>query len=160
MEFGKYSRLNYTKPNTINKTMKQEFEMTQEEMDHIVAINKGGGDPVMFLSGGVAMGSSLQEKINQYWAILGNKYGFKPLNVEPSSKGKLFFIAEPMPIVVPKTKTEIEVDKYLNGCENNTNYQVKEAIGKIVKQLEWCNFGSEAGLLNNNVAFLALKKLG
>ena len=28
--------------------MRQEFEMTQEEMDNIIAINKGGGDPVMF----------------------------------------------------------------------------------------------------------------
>jgi len=76
------------------KEMRQEFKMTQEEMDNIIAINKGGGDPVMFLSGGTPMGSSLQEKINQYWEILGKKYGFKPMTVEGSSKGKLFFIAE------------------------------------------------------------------
>lgn len=75
--------------------MRQEFEMTQEEMDNIIAINKSGGDPVMFLSGGLLMGSSLQEKINQYWQILGDKYGFKPMTVERSAKGKLFFIAEP-----------------------------------------------------------------
>jgi hypothetical protein len=87
--------------------MKQEFEMTQEEMDNIIAINKGGGDPIMFLSGGIPMGSSLQEKINQYWKILGNKYGFKPMTVEGSSKGKLFFIAEPVPI-------ENEMRKYID----------------------------------------------
>jgi len=45
--------------------MKQEFEMTQEEMNNIIAINKDGGDPVMFLSGGIPIGSSLQEKIKQ-----------------------------------------------------------------------------------------------
>jgi hypothetical protein len=96
--------------------MKQEFEMTQEEMDNIIAINKGGGDPVMFLSGGIPMGSSLHEKINQYWEILGNKYGFKPLTAEGSAKGKLFFLAEPKPIVIPKTQTELEIEKYIGDA--------------------------------------------
>lgn len=75
--------------------MKKEFEMTQEEMDNIIAINKEGGDPVMYLSGGIPMGRSLQEKINDYWEILGKKYGFDPLSAEGSSKGRLFFMATP-----------------------------------------------------------------
>jgi len=91
--------------------MKKVFEMTQEEMDNIIAINNDGGDPVMFLSGGTPMGRSLQEKINQYWDILGKKYGFLPEAVEGSSKGKLFFLAEPCPVEVPKTQSEIEMDK-------------------------------------------------
>lgn len=74
--------------------MKKEFKMSQEEMDNIIAINKGGGDPVMFLSGGIPMGQSLQEKINQYWGILGDKYGFKPLTAEGNPKGNLYFFAE------------------------------------------------------------------
>lgn len=127
--------------------MRQEFEMTQEEMDNIIAINKGGGDPVMFLSGGTPMGSSLQEKINQYWGILGNKYGFKPMTVEGSSKGKLFFIAEATPPPPPpKTQTEIEMDKY-------------DTLQKIVEQLEFCNYEAESGFLKNNVAFLSLKRM-
>jgi len=87
--------------------MKQEFEMTQEEMDTIIAINKDGGDPVMFLSGGTPMGRSLQEKINEYWDILGNKYGFDPMTVEGRSKGKLFFIAEAT--INPQECGEIEM---------------------------------------------------
>lgn len=127
--------------------MKQEFEMTQEEMDNIIAINKGGGDPVMFLSGGIPMGQSLQEKINQYWGILGNKYGFKPLTGEASPKGSLFFFAEPATPTLPtKTQTEIQIDKY-------------DTVSKIVEQLEGCNYENEAGVLNKNVAFLALKKM-
>lgn len=126
--------------------MKQEFEMMQEEMDNIIAINKGGGDPVMFLSGGTPMGCSLQEKINQYWAILGNKYGFKPLTAEGSSKGKLFFLAEPKPAVIPKTQTEIEIEKY-------------DTLQKIIDQLEFCNYETEGGFLKNNVAFLSLKRM-
>ena len=127
--------------------MRQEFEMTQEEMDNIIAINKGGGDPVMFLSGGTPMGSSLKEKINQYWGILGDKYGFKPMTVEGSSKGELFFIAEATPPPPPpKTQTEIEMDKY-------------DTLQKIVEQLEFCNYEAEGGLLKNNVAFLSLKRM-
>jgi len=139
--------------------MKQEFEMTQEEMDNIIAINKEGGDPVMFLSGGVPMGNSLQEKINQYWEILGNKYGFKPLTVEGSAKGKLFFIAEPTPIIIPKTQSEIEIDKYLGNAMEYLNYNVTDSLKKIVTQLESCNYENEVGFLKNNIAFLALRKL-
>jgi hypothetical protein len=139
--------------------MKQEFEMTQEEMDNIIAINKGGGDPVMFLSGGTPMGSSLQEKINQYWEILSDKYGFKKLTVEGSAKGKLFFLAEPKPIVIPKTQTEIEIDKYLGNARGYLNYNVTDSLKKIAIQLESCGYETEAGNLKINVAFLALKKL-
>ena len=139
--------------------MRQEFEMTQEEMDNIIAINKGGGDPVMFLSGGVPMGSSLQEKINQYWAILGNKYGFKPMTVEGSSKGKLFFIAEPTTVVVPKTQREIEIDKYIGSAMGYLNHNVTDAIKRIVGQLEMCNYECEGGPLKNNIALIALKRL-
>ena len=89
--------------------MKQEFKMTEEEMDNIIAINRGGGDPVMFLSGGIPMGSSLQEKINQYWDILGKKYGFNPMSAEGSSRGNLFFLAEPATVVVPRTQEGSEV---------------------------------------------------
>ena len=139
--------------------MKQEFEMTQEEMDNIIAINKGGGDPVMFLSGGRPIGSSLQEKINQYWEILSNKYGFNPMTVEGSAKGKLFFLAEPKPVVIPKTQSEKEIDKYLGDAMGYLNYNVTDSLKKIVAQLESCDYETEASVLKTNVAFLALKKL-
>ena len=139
--------------------MRQEFEMTQEEMDNSIAINKGGGDPVMFLSGGTPMGSSLQEKINQYWEILGNKYGFKPMTVEGSSKGKLFFIAEPSPVITPKTQEEIEIDKYLGDAIGYLNYNVTDSLKKIVAQLSMSDYECEGCYLKNNVAFIALKKL-
>ena len=118
--------------------MKQEFEMTREEMDNIIAINKGGGDPVIFLSGGQMMGSSKQEKINQYWEILANKYGFKQFTVEGSAKGELFFLAEPKAIVVPKTQIEIEIDKYVGNAMGYLNYNVTDSLKKIVSQLESC----------------------
>ena len=82
--------------------MKQEFEMTQEEMDEIIRINKSTSNTVMMV-GGVDFSNNLTEAINTYWRILGDKYGFKYTTVEGSSKGKLFFLAEPKLIVKPKT---------------------------------------------------------
>ncbi len=115
--------------------MKQEFEMTQQNMDDIIAINRN-----------YTSGMDLAEQVNSYWEGLGNEMGFKHMTVEGSSRGKLFFLAEPKPIVIPKTALELEMDKY-------------DTIEKIVEQLEKCNYETEGGFLNNNIAFLALKKM-
>ena len=124
--------------------MKQEFEMTQAEMDDIIAINKSQM-PVMLI-GNVTTGMDLRERINAYWEGLGDKYGFKPMTVEGGAKGKLFFLAEPKPKVIPKTREEIEMDKF-------------DTIKKIVEQLESCNYECTGGYLKNNTAFLALKRM-
>lgn len=126
--------------------MKQEFQMSQEEMDHIIHINKTVSSSVMLI-GGHDMSSNKQEAINNYWAELGKKYGFKPMTVEGSSRGNLFFLAEPTPPPPPqKTQTEIEMDKY-------------DTLAKIVDQLESCGYETEHGSLINNVAFLSLKRM-
>lgn len=125
--------------------MKQEFEMTQEEMDDIIQINK---DKMPILKiGNVVTGMDLAEKINAYWKGLGEKYGFKHMTVEASGKGKLFFLAESKPIVVPKTQTEIEMDKY-------------DTLQKIVDQFELVDYKSEqGGSIKMNVAFMKLKQM-
>lgn len=137
--------------------MKQEFEMLQQEMDDIIAINKNM-PPVMKI-GNYISGMDLAEKVNAYWEGLGNKYGFKHMTVEGSAKGKLFFLAEPKPIVVPKTEKEKQIDKYIANCEGYVSSQIKESIRKIVSQLESCEYENEVGMLINNIAFLALKQL-
>ena len=137
--------------------MKQEFQMQQEEMDDIIAINKSQM-PVMKI-GNVTTGMDLQERINSYWEGLGNKYGFKHLTVEPSAKGKLFFLAEPKPIEVPKTQSEIEIEKYIGDAKGYLGSGAKDSLRKIVAQLRSCNYECEAGVLNMNVAFLALEEL-
>lgn len=124
--------------------MRQEFEMLRQEMDDIVAINKDHLPVMKF--GDNWTGLDLAEKVNKYWQKLGDKYGFKYLTVEPSAKGELFFIAEPKPIVKPKTQIEIEMEKY-------------DTIEKIVNQLEFCNYECEAGFLKDNVAFMSLKNM-
>ena len=65
----------------------------------------------------------------------------------PWCKGKLFFIAEPVPVVIPKTREEIEEEKY-------------DTLQKIVDQLEFCNYQTKDGLhsLKDNSAFIVLKK--
>ena len=124
--------------------MKQEFEMTLQEMLDIIAINKS--NPPVMMIGSVVTGMNLRERINSYWDGLGDKYGFKPLTVEGSARGELFFLAEPKPKVIPKTQAEIEMDKY-------------DTLQKIVDQLEMCDYENEASVLKNNVAFLALKRM-
>jgi hypothetical protein len=122
--------------------MKQEFEMTQKEMDDILAIN-ADQMPVMKI-GNTWTGMDLKEKINAYWKILADKYGFKQMTVEGSSKGALFFLAEPKPIVPPKTELELEMDKY-------------DTLQKIVEQLETYPFVT--GTLSDDPAFLKLKEM-
>lgn len=123
--------------------MKQEFEMTQKEMDKIISINKSTSNTVVMI-GGVDMSNNLTEAINAYWRILGDKYGFKPLTAEGSSRGKLYFLAEPIP--PPKTAKEIEMDKY-------------DSLQKIVDKLEEGEYESIGGDLVNNIAFVKLKEL-
>lgn len=127
--------------------MKQEFEMTQQEMDDTIAINKSQLPIMKF--GDHWSGLDLQEKINHYWETLGNKYGFKHLTVERSSKGKLFFIAEPKPKVIPKTATEKAMDKF-------------DTLEKIIDQLESCYTAEHkeyVGSIALNVAFMSLRRM-
>lgn len=74
--------------------MKKEFKMTQGEMDDIIAINNDRM-PVLKI-GNVITGMDLQERINDYWKGLSDKYGFKQMTVERGDKGGLFFLAEPI----------------------------------------------------------------
>ena len=122
--------------------MKQEFEMTQEEMDDIIKVNKD--QMPVILIGEVSVGMDLQEKINSYWKGLEEKYGFDKDTVEPSGKGNLYFLAMAKHI---KTPEEIEIEKY-------------DTLAKIVEQLESCQYTCEAGDLKDNIAFKVLKKGG
>jgi len=63
--------------------MRKEFELTDEQFNKILEINKSGSDRVMYIQGGQRLGSgpggnfmSLQEKINVYWEELGKELGF------------------------------------------------------------------------------------
>ena len=138
--------------------MKQEFEMTQEEMDKILEINKANSNTVMMI-GGVDFSNNLTEAVNAHWKILGDKYGFKPLTAEGSSKGNLFFLAEPKPIVVLKTTAQIETEKYIGDSLGYLSGQVRESLSKIVKQLEECEYECQGGILIKNVAFIALRQM-
>lgn len=62
---------------------KKKFTVNDKQFQKILDINKEGGDPVMFLSGGVPMGKSKQEKINDYWVELGNELRFDWRTIEP-----------------------------------------------------------------------------
>ena len=120
--------------------MKQEFKMEQEEMNDIIKINKNQ-TPVMRI-GETWTGMDLQEKINNYWKKLEEKYGFDKDTVEASGKGKLYFLA-----VAKHIKTEEEKDR-----------EKYNDLSEIVKQLESCNYTSVAGPLEKNIAFIVLQE--
>ena len=127
--------------------MKQEFEMEQSEMDEILRINKEVKSMSVMMIGSCQTGGEKREAVNAYWKTLGRKYNFDWETVEGSAKGKLFFLATPIPPPPPpKTRTEIEMDKY-------------DTLQKIVEQLEFCNYEAEGGFLKNNIAFLSLKRM-
>jgi hypothetical protein len=63
--------------------METKFTLSQAQFDQILAINKEGGDPVMFLGGGIRIGKDLHEKINEYWETLGREMGFDWKTVRP-----------------------------------------------------------------------------
>lgn len=137
--------------------MKQEFQMEQSEMDDIIAINTNM--PPVMKFGDYWSGMDLKEKINHYWETLGDKYGFKHMTVEPSAKGKLYFLAEPKLIEVQKTESEIAIEEYIGDAMGYLNYSITASLRKIVYQLEIGGYECEGGYLVNDVAFLALKKL-
>ncbi|QIY82533.1 hypothetical protein HER18_02735 [Chryseobacterium sp. NEB161] len=62
---------------------KQKFTISDENFQKIIQINKEGGDPVMYISGGTPIGKSLQEKINDFWEDLGNEMGFDWKTIQP-----------------------------------------------------------------------------
>lgn len=62
--------------------MRKNYKLNDGEFKKIVGINKLGGDPVICFSGGIPIGKSLQEKINDFWIDLGEKYGFNWETVE------------------------------------------------------------------------------
>ena len=124
--------------------MKQEFEMTEEQLQAIYDISRNQ-IPVIFV--GVWMGlDSKQEKANKLWQMMADEMGFVWDSVEGSSKGEKFFLAIPKAKVIPKTRGEIEMDKY-------------DTLSKIVEQLEGCDYECEGGYLNKNIAFLSLKRM-
>jgi len=124
--------------------MKQEFEMSEEQLQAIYDISRNQM-PVIYV--GTWMGTeSKQEKANKLWQKMADDMGFVWDSVEPSSKGERFFLATPKPKVIPKTKMEIDMEKY-------------DSIKKIADKLESSNYETEGGFLKDDTAFLALKKM-
>lgn len=124
--------------------MKQEFEMSEEQVQAIYDISKDR-TPVIRI-GVTWLGLDKQERANKLWRTMADEMGFVWDSVEPSARGNKYFLATPKPKVIPKTRAEIEMDKY-------------DSLKKIVEQLEGCKYECEGGSLKTNTAFLKLKQL-
>ena len=73
--------------------MRQEFELTQEDLDDV--LNASKPTSVMYLSGGQLMGGTPQENANRAWKELGKKYGFVWDTAQPvTGKSQCFITAD------------------------------------------------------------------
>lgn len=61
--------------------MRETFTMTEEQREKLLDASKP--TLVMYLSGGVPMGSSPQENANRAWKALGDEMGFEYMSVQP-----------------------------------------------------------------------------
>ena len=73
--------------------MRQRYEMTDAQFQRILAACRPR--PLMYLSGGMPMGPSVQESANDAWEALGRELGFQFMTVRPSPEGDRVFTAEP-----------------------------------------------------------------
>lgn len=83
--------------------MMKKYKINEKDFDVILNLNKEGGDRVMYLSGGLPLGSgpggkfrSLQEKINAFWEVLGKQEGFDWKTIKPINNRE--FYAEELPL--------------------------------------------------------------
>ena len=70
--------------------MKKKYRINDKDFEIILGLNKEGSDTVMYLSGGLPLGSGpggnfrgLQGKINDFWKVLGKQEGFDDETIEP-----------------------------------------------------------------------------
>lgn len=49
--------------------------------------------------------------------------------------------------------------KYMSEYANTIKADYKKHPLKAINQLEWCNYENEAGILKNNIAWIAIKEL-
>lgn len=72
---------------------RQLFEMTQADYDELIHAMR----PIPLVALQCGMPPSQQEMANDAWKRLGERMGFDGMSVEPSSRGKVFFTALPIP---------------------------------------------------------------
>ena len=117
--------------------MKKEFEMTQDELNQMIAISQGKSMPVLMI-GSVVTGGEKQESANDFWKRLGEKYGFIWDTAEPiSGKGYTFFKAVAKPN--PMEQYETDLKEHKEHCEKikpkRENYLTKQAFSTDMS--EW-----------------------
>jgi len=72
------------------------FEMTAEDLSTLLEAAR----PVPMIALQCGTPSSVQERANDAWAVLGKKMGFDPMTVQPTGWGDRFFSA--VPVSTPK----------------------------------------------------------
>ena len=124
--------------------MRKEFEMSKQQLTTL----KEACKPVPYMIIGNSFPPSPQENANRAWETLGHEMGFKPMSAQPmQGKGIEYFTAEQDEKIINATIENKPKDRFINAT-----------LKDIVKQLESCSYDSEGGNLENNIAFIELKR--
>jgi hypothetical protein len=111
-------------------TERREFEMTQVDLDTLLAAMK----PVPYMIIGGYAPISQQENANNAWERLGNKIGFHHMTVRPNGKGDRFFTA------IPKEPTPTDHAALLAECQEvltHSNATIKAlCAGRTVRDAD------------------------
>ena len=115
-------------------TKRSEFEMTQTDMDKLLAAMK----PAPLIAIHTGMPPSPQESANRAWCELGDRMGFDGMTVEPTGRGDRFFTA----IGKEPTKANLQPGIHIvfdafpgpDGCRF---IEVENEHGKSIKVGEW-----------------------
>ncbi len=117
------------------------YEMTEADLKKLLDACKP--TPVLFLTGGVPLGSSPQENANRAWAELGERMGFDCMTVEPTGRGDRFFTA------VPKETKQHKRLRLAREAEENRLQEIETlrvTIATCEARLnELTNFSARAG---------------
>jgi len=108
------------------------YEMTEEDLKKLLDACKP--TPVMYLSGGVPLGSSPQENANRAWSELGGRLGFDWNTVRPiDGKGNRFFSAVPL-----ETAEQAHERKEREAAEKRERdiREIRSEIARLAARLE------------------------
>lgn len=105
------------------------YEMSESDLRQLLDACKP--TPVMYLSGGVPLGSSPQENANRAWGDLGRRLGFDWNTVRPiDGKGNRFFSA--VPLETPEQTREREERE----AAEKRDREIRELRSEIVRLTE------------------------
>jgi hypothetical protein len=105
---------------------RKRYRLTKQQFDSIIAATRPL--PLMYLSGGMPMGRSQQERANDAWAALGREMGFDGASVEGVGSDPMDF-------------TAFEVKRIVHEATCASSPECVEETGEVITGVCDCKAG-------------------